>query len=346
MNNSTIFKAEFSTNSTPSTHVPRDLAIFVITFVAINILVAAIGNAYVLILLRSRQDFRKVPHCLLGNLSLTGLMSALFSMPLLIAMTTVNYFETRVDFSVFEVLCKLGFSSGSPFRILNDLTMSLMAFDRQDCVLRPFSRRLTRSKVKKIIPVTWIFSLTAALFAFLIRNQQSECIMLHSGYSHVTSHRNVRLLLNVIAAVCQLSTITIVFIIVTFFRIVKTLRSSTVTPSKSAHQRQEKKLTRLTYKICAMYLLFRGPVIICHLVSKIGAFYGTTMNTVTLVSVTLGNLMYVANPLLHHKMLKIRAPRNQQLRETEPAKPTTTAHCVSTASVSAVELTRFVRINP
>ena len=62
MNNSTHFKAEFSTNSPPLPRISRDLAIFVIAIYGINILVATFGNARVLFLLRRRRDLRKVPH--------------------------------------------------------------------------------------------------------------------------------------------------------------------------------------------------------------------------------------------------------------------------------------------
>lgn len=144
MNNCTNSKAEFSSNSTPSTRVPREVAIFVITFVGINILVATISNARVLIVLRRRRDLRKLPHYLLANLALTGLLAALFNMPLLIAMTIVNYFvmNTKLPAAV-EVFCKVSFPSSFAFLVLTDLTLFLMAFDRQDCVLRPFNRRIT-----------------------------------------------------------------------------------------------------------------------------------------------------------------------------------------------------------
>lgn len=194
MNNSTNSKAEFSSNSTPSTRVPREVAIFVITFVGINILVATISNARVLIVLRRRRDLRKLPHYLLANLALTGLLAALFNMPLLIAMTIVNYFvmNTKLPAAV-EVFCKVSFPSSFAFLVLTDLTLFLMAFDRQDCVLRPFNRRITRSKVKKIIPSTWILSLlTAALFAIMIRNENSACIKFYP-YNNVSRLNSVLL---------------------------------------------------------------------------------------------------------------------------------------------------------
>ncbi len=42
---------------------------------------------------------------------------------------------------------------------LHQTTLSLMAVDRQDCVLRPFHRRITTRNVKTVILVTWFVAL-------------------------------------------------------------------------------------------------------------------------------------------------------------------------------------------
>lgn len=176
-NNSTSFQANFSTASgSPSTRVPRDVAITVLTLVAISILAGTYGNARVCILLRRRKDFRKVPHYLLGNLAVIGIFSALLNMPLLIVMTIVNYFNIR-DMPVTEILCKIGIPSRYACMVVNALTLWLMAFDRYDCVVHPFDRRLTTRKVKKRIALTWIIALiTVVLFAISIKNETSACI--------------------------------------------------------------------------------------------------------------------------------------------------------------------------
>ena len=168
MNSSTSFKTNFSTvNSTSTTPLPRGLAIFVVSFLAISVLAGTFGNARVCILLRRRRNLRKVPHYLLGSLALNGLFSTLFNIPMLIFLTVVNYFQIY-DSPIVEILCKAKMPLGFALLVLNDLTLSLMAFDRQDCVFRPFNRRLKTGNVKKIIAVTWLIALiTAAVFAVL-----------------------------------------------------------------------------------------------------------------------------------------------------------------------------------
>ena len=54
-----------------------------------------------------------------------------------------------------ELACFTMIPSGFACGILNAVTLSLMAIDRQDCVLRPFNRRMTRSNIKKVIAISW-----------------------------------------------------------------------------------------------------------------------------------------------------------------------------------------------
>ena len=275
--------------STPATRVPIGLAIYVVAFSAVGVLAAALGNTRICILLRRRRNLRKAPHYLLGSLALTGLLSALLNMPSLIVMSIVNSFQIHDLPLAAEVLCKASISSGFALNALNALTLSLMAFDRQDCVLRPFSRLLKTWNVKKIILATWIVALIiAVVFIILIRNVSSACVAFYP-YNNIGALSSV--LHAVMGAVGQLDTIAIVVVIVTFIRIVKALRSSPV--GNSAHQRQEKKLTELTFKICGIFLLSRIPVMVCHLVINIGKSPKTnSTRAATLVAVTLATLVY------------------------------------------------------
>ena len=317
MNNSTHFKVGFSTNTSPMTRISRDLAIFVFAFLGVNILVATFGNARVLFMLRRRRDLRKVPHYFLANLAMTGFLSALVKMPYLTLMTTVNYFELSANLpATMEVFCKLAFPLTFAFTVLNALTFPLMALDRQDRVLRPFSLRITPSKVKKIIPLTWGLSLlTAVVIAILIRNyeQQSACVKYYP-YSKVTTSQDTKALHIVTIFTGLVENIAVLIIAVSYIRIRKKLRSSATNSSSSGNQRQEKQVTKFTFSICAMFLLFKLPVVLCHSVTKIGEFRGATTNSVTLVTVTLTASMHVAIPFLHHKMLQVRPP-NQQTRD-------------------------------
>lgn len=233
-------------------------------------------------------------------------------MPYLTLMTAVNYFEQSANLpATIEVFCKFAFPLTFAFIVLKALTFSLMTLDRQDRVFRPFSPRITQSKVKKIIPLTWGLSLlTAVVIAILIRNdEQSACVKYYPYNSVTLSHANA---LNVVLFVIgQVENITVLIITVSYIRIRKKLRSSTTNSSSSGNQRHEKQVTKFMFSICVMFLLFKLPVALCLFVTKIGEFRGTTTTSVTLVTVTLTASLYVTLPFLHHKMLQVRPPNQQ-----------------------------------
>lgn len=317
-NNSTSFEGNASTtSSTSTTRVPEYLAITIITLVAVNILAGTFGNAFVCILLGKRQDLRKVPHYFVGNLAVVGVFSALFDMPMLIVMTVVNYFQLE-DVSVAEIFCKVGFSSGYACMVVNALTLWLMAFDRHDCVLRPFSRRLTTRNVKKVIAVIWILALiTAVFFAVSIRNEPSACIKFYTYNRKITRHPYGIVFTIVFTIIYQFDKITVVIVVVTFIRIIREFRTSAVNPLNSLHQRRERKLTWLTYQLCGIFLLFRVPATISN-AFRGGEFEGTAVKTARLVTVALVHFTYVANPILYGKMLTVRPP-NPLGSATRPA---------------------------
>ena len=294
--------------SYPSTSIPKSLVIAVSVMLSIFILVGASGNALVCNRLRSRRDLRKVPHYLLAILSLTGLLTSLSGMPLLLMHTIVIYLQVG-HLPVFRILCKIGFSLSIGCMALNALTLMVMSLDRHDCVVRPFSRRLSTQNVKKVLLVTWLlaFKVTVVLFV-LLRKESYACYTLFP-YNFSQSFRTERgnVIRVYVTTVTQLDTLAILLVIITFFRVVKKLRSLVMTNS-STRQRQEKQLTWLTYGICGTYILFRFSLIICNIVASVEHFQGTTLNTAFLMTTTMSFFTFVLNPALHFKMLRARQP--------------------------------------
>ena len=176
MSNSTnVNVSTMMKGSNPSTSIPRSLAIAVIVMLSILILAGATGNSFVCNLLRRRRDLRKVPHYLLASLSLTGLLTSLFSVPSLLIATIVSYLQAG-HLPVAQILCKLGFTLSVGCVALNALTLTLMTVDRHDCVVRPFSRRISTQNVKKILLLTWLVAfIIAAVVLILLRKETSVC---------------------------------------------------------------------------------------------------------------------------------------------------------------------------
>lgn len=311
-NSSTHYKANFSgtTSAFPTrTRVPGELAIAIITFVAVSVFAGAAGNTRVCILLRRRRDLRKVAHYLLANLALNGVFSSLFSMPLLLIMTIVNYFDIR-DMLVVEIHCKLCLLAQFCCMVVNALTLWLMAFDRLDSVVRPFNRRLTTRNTKKLIGLAWILGLiTAVLFAISISHEPSVCTDFYPYNKDITGNLTQYgvFFRPVLVVVGQFDKITILIVIVTFFRIRKAFRSSSVSPSNSAHKRREKTLIWVTFELCGVFLLFRFIGFATSFVFAREEFQRTvTAKIARVVAYAMVNLMYVANPILHRKILRTR----------------------------------------
>ena len=108
---------------------------------------------------------------------------------------------------------------------------------------------------------------------------------------------------------------TVIIIVATIFRVVKTLRSSQLLPRLDSLQRRRANyITKLTYKICVVFLISWFPIIIFNTVTRIGGFRGTVVQTVKLFAVIISNFNYVVNPVLHFKMLRARLPGTVRLR--------------------------------
>ena len=306
------------TTSFPSISPSQKVAISLSAFLVIAILAGTVGNARVCIVLRSRRDLRKVPHFLFANLSLTGLLSSLITMPVYLAVTIVNYFSIRRV--SLELVCKTGFTSGMGFSVLNALTLSLMAIDRYDCVIRPFKRRLATFNIKKVIFVCWILvSLLVSIHGVMLSKESSVCSRMDPYTTKVTSSGShaVSLYTAFLGTIPNLATgIIIVF---TIFPVVKKLRSSPVCPrsSQALQRRQENELTKLTCRLFAVFLISWLPVMIFNAVTRVSGFREPTVKIVLLSVVVISNFNYVLNPILHFKILRARLPVAVRLRSLD-----------------------------
>ena len=313
MSNSTKLNAStMIEESIPSTALPKSLAIAVSVMLSILILAGGSGNALVCYRLRRRRDLRKVPHYLLASLSLTGLLTSLSGMPFLILTTIVNYLQVG-HLPVFGILCKLGFSLSVGCMALNALTLMGMALDRHDCVVRPFSRRLSTQNVKKILLVTWLLAFVITTVLFVLLTKETSVCYTWFPYNFSQSFKTERgsVIRVYVTTMAQLDTLAILLVIITFFRVVKKLRSLVVTNS-SIRQRQEKQLTWLTYGICGTYILFRFLLIICNIAASAEELQGMTLNTAFLMTTALSFFTFVLNPALHFKMLRARQASRAQ----------------------------------
>ena len=168
--NQSSFTAPSSALVTPSTAIADQ------TLLLIAIVIGFVGNAKVCYFFVKRQDLRKVPHFLFASLAVNGIISSLFNLPFRLAVITLIKL-CRIDYA--KLACNIAVSSSFLCAVVNSATLSLMAIDRQDCVLRPFNRRMTRSNVKFIIAGKWIGALVlTSVLIFSVFFNHSICVNL------------------------------------------------------------------------------------------------------------------------------------------------------------------------
>lgn len=269
-----------------------------ITLSTIAILLGFLGNAGVCFLLRKRSDLRKVPHYLFASLAVNGVFSCLLNLPSRLAMiVTIHLLNSPVS---AEPACYILVPSSFACGILNAVTLSLMTIDRQDCVLSPFNRRMSKSNITKVIAISWIGTsvLTSAIIVHSFFNESQACGII----SKIKGSDPIYIYYGTLMV--SFNVVSVLIIVITAFRIVKRLRSSPLPESRSQHRRRENKLTWLTYKICGVFLVCWLPLFVCFPLAQFGRNSGDILVGALIITLTVSNFNYVVNPFLYYKMLK------------------------------------------
>ena len=273
-----------------------------ITLLSIAILFGFVGNARVCYLLKKRFDLRKVPHFLFASLAVNGIVACVAALPSRLATATLNH---HLNYPLYaEYTCNSAIIATFICGNVNAVTLSLMAIDRQDCVLRPFTRRMTRSNIKVVIAASWIGILMLSLVLIVgVFYSESVCDEFNfKGLFSKISDKQPVFLLYYIGLGFSLNIVSFFIFVITAIRIIITLRSSPLPDSQSLHRRQEIKLTWLTYKICGVFIVCWLPPIVTtgFVLSRIG---GITAIDVLVVTTTISYYYYVLNPLLYFNLL-------------------------------------------
>ena len=224
--------------------VSRGVIITDISLLVIGFLAGTFGNGRACLILRTRRDLRRTPHILFAIISVVGLLSSLFSIfawLVLIVISHVLYLK------IPSVLCFIIVPFVTACIIINAMTLLLMAIDRQDCVLRPFHRRITPQNVKTVLLISWLVTLGfTSGFAFcetfttdsMCRNFDPYTLLakLSTGNSFG---------IYFVAAAMFLNATTFVIIVVSSLRIVIKMRAS-VLQTESIRNSRERNITKLT----------------------------------------------------------------------------------------------------
>ena len=249
----------------------------------------AVGN----ILVYYRLEKRNVAHFLFANLLLNGIFSTVLKLPL-----RVVVFISSKFFNVHNILSSINLGCG----VVNALTLSLMAIDRHDCVLRPFNRRLSPRNIRFVIVLSWASALALGLIVLFV-----------GLFSESKGNRQIILQLTGGGLILFTGTSFIV-IIITAIRTIKSLRSSPLPETASLYRKQEVQMAWLTYKICFVTLLFWLPAFVCvSALVKFGENQTNATISALIITTTLTEFHYVVNPAIFYKYL-IR--RNKQVQSS------------------------------
>ena len=287
--------------------VAPSTAVASITMFSIASLVGFLANAHVCVLLRKRSDLRNVPHYLFGSLAVNGIFSSLLNLPSRIALTVIRLLDIPVS---ADAVCSIIVPSSFACNILNAVTLSLMAIDRQDCVLRPFKRRMGRGNIPKVIALSWIGTLvlTTPIIFKRVRQQFEGCDVIPKIRG---AGNPVFVYVGILSN--SFNTASVLIIVVTALRIIKRLRSSPLPESNSHHRRQENKLLWLTYKICSVFIVCKLPIF-AYFPFAIFSLKNNdyTLANIQIIALTMSNFHYVVNPFLYYNMLR---PTNRRARD-------------------------------
>ena len=291
-------------NHSPSS-VPRGVVFADITLLVIGFLAGSFGNGRACFLLRKRRDLRKAPHFLFANLSVVGFLSSLVSIFGWLVLIVIKHV---INLNVPELLCFIITPFVFTCITLNAMTLSLMAIDRQDCVLRPFHRRITPRNVKTVILVTWLVALVfTSGFLFLEAFANDPLCRHFDPYTHLGKFMSWNSFTTYgMATAMLLNVATLLTIVITFIRILKRLRSSPILHSNSVQNRREREITNFTYRSCAIFAVCWLPAFTCNLLARFGGFDGVEIKAAQVLTMTIAKFTFVLNPFLHHKMLKAR----------------------------------------
>ncbi|XP_078349133.1 QRFP-like peptide receptor [Oculina patagonica] len=146
----------------------------VATVLSILVIANIIGNSAVCLIIMKNRDMRIPINYLLVNLAVADIVFATFLAPKFI----LSHTFTHPNGMTGKVLCRLltGGTLGWVGGVSSAFTLVAIAIERYYAVMHPLGNKgkLTKRKLKVIIPGSWIFSLVVTFPGFLITNFDKE----------------------------------------------------------------------------------------------------------------------------------------------------------------------------
>ena len=294
-NTTSLGNSSGSNSSKPLSPFTSSLGLAIVIVLAAEIPIGFLGNLKVCFLLYKRKELRKVPHVLLGNLSLIGLLVSSIYIPLfLVVIVTVQFFRKPLH----ALFCILRYSSSLLFFGLQAFTLVAMAMDRHDCVVRPLKRRITATNVRKIVKGIWLVAglITLLHFPLAVNDAMHSCVMYTLNTPTVSTTFTL-----VMSNFYLFGAVIVIF--VTFVRIVRKLRSLPF--AAATHNNTEIQVTRFSYKLMLFFLISWFPLVFFTIISSAARLEGSQVEGLKVLVLALSNFNYLVNPFVHMNIVKL-----------------------------------------
>ena len=294
--------------------VKTSLWVLRLAVLIICMVVAFPKNLQVISILHKHKSLRKVPHVLLGNLSIVGAIASGYYLPLYLF---VSFMAERFFEAVPTWLCVARYSSNMFITSLQAYALVFMAIDRHDCVVRPFKRRIKTSNVWKIVKVAWLVAALVASAHLIISLGEAKGNCYGQQKTRTRSQT-----FTLIVGNANVFT-TIITILVTFLRIVKKLRSS---PFAESSQNRESHVTRFTYMVLFGFVFAWLPLTVFVPLNLAFRFKSPHVGEIKALFLAITNVTYAVNPFAHMSIIdaalrgraKPPPPGRGQSREERP----------------------------
>lgn len=163
------------------------VAVFSVIY-GIIFLVAVVGNGFVCIVITRRKDMRTLTNLFLLNMSISDLLSALFAIPSLMSdQISPN------EWPLGGFMCRAVRVITSISVSVSVYTMMVLAVERYQAIVNPFTVRASRKKVRRtviLVVLTWLVSCAiASPQAFVVTIQNKRCVEDWTGKGGILGNR-------------------------------------------------------------------------------------------------------------------------------------------------------------
>lgn len=249
------------------------VAVFSVIY-GIIFLVAVVGNGFVCIVITRRKDMRTLTNLFLLNMSISDLLSALFTIPSLMSdQISPN------EWPLGGFMCRAVRVISSISVSVSVYTMMVLAVERYQAIVNPFTVRASRKKVRRtviLMVLTWLVSFAiASPQAFVVTIQNKRCVEDWTGKGGILGNRIYTVVAFILLFVLPILVIGSSYIMIirtlwqpepslsddaTTARSVRGLSSSNNQPSYNANRayaiRRAKKKSKTTYMLLTVIATF------------------------------------------------------------------------------------------